>query len=375
MSSLFLGKIGTRKNHYEIHAFTNGLSFRQWSSSEIGDIVLFKSLLNARWNLLAAGKPIFCTAIAPNAQDSLEYNAHDDREGTVHVVALDRHGEIECGLSYAVDGGDRNGGSAVGVPLENRYGTNGYPEGGDLTPFRTQFLRKNYVMERDLLPGEMVELYRHFRRQHGVSRPPSLLRLAARIGLYAGGYHLLVRTPRLRRGIESWLWVFDAIPSYYNLYRLAAGSVLRDPTLDTPPKWLAPNPARFVESSEKGFPRMSLGNRVISRSVSVPIPRIENGTPSFPLRKEAFIDGLLDIHKLEGAIGRRPLVLDLTHCEGFSLTDRMKLRSALTLTGDAAFRESPSYNWAIASINWALRQTLAQTCDFRRLATPLCHDD
>lgn len=144
MSSLFLGKIGG----YEIHALTKNLPFREFTSSEIADHTLFNEIQSERYKLLASGKPIYCTAIHLDHEKEIETNPHDVREGTIHIVSLNEKGKIECGLSVAVDTGTQDNGDIVGVPLENIWKKNGYPEGARLDLFRKRYLRCHYGRER-----------------------------------------------------------------------------------------------------------------------------------------------------------------------------------------------------------------------------------
>ena len=159
MPSLFLGNIGGTYGSYEIHALTNDLPFREYRASEIADSDLFQNLIEGRYRLLESGRAIYCTAVHPDSKNKIEANPHDSREGTVHIVAVDNNGDIECAVSLAVDVGDKDKGADIGLPLENRWKKNAFPEGASLDPFREKYLSSIYGIERKILPWEMAELY------------------------------------------------------------------------------------------------------------------------------------------------------------------------------------------------------------------------
>jgi hypothetical protein len=230
LSSLYLGKIGG-KDVYEIHAITKDLPFREFPVSGIADGALFQKIIEERYRLLASGKPIYCTAVKPDTEKKIEVNPHDELPGTVHFVAVDKKGALACALSVAVDTGESDNGGLIGLPLENRWKHNGYPEGASLDRFREKYLRLNYQRTRGLAACEMGELYRHFRV---VSQGNDI---APRIGLYTGCYHLLVREAIKKRITPTWIWVFDAIPSYFELYRWVGLAALRDMTVEDVPRW------------------------------------------------------------------------------------------------------------------------------------------
>jgi len=129
MTSLSLGRIGgkvkvgarkVKKNYiqrnYEVHAFTNGFPYRNLCTSEISDSKMFKELTKKRYDVLDKGRIIYCTAVNPDKKNKIEKNPHDEREGTIHIVAVDEDCEIVCGLSIATDIGDTYRGGRVGVP-------------------------------------------------------------------------------------------------------------------------------------------------------------------------------------------------------------------------------------------------------------------
>jgi integrase len=52
--------------------------------------------------------------------------------GTTLILRLGQEGKIDCAVSVAVDTKRKEGGCLIGVPLENRWRPNGYPEGASL---------------------------------------------------------------------------------------------------------------------------------------------------------------------------------------------------------------------------------------------------
>ena len=121
MASLYLGRIGAKEQMYEIHALTKDLPFREYRASEIADSDLFQNLIEGRYRLLESGRAIYCTAVYPDTKNKIETNPHDSREGAVHIVAVDKNGDIECAVSVAVDVGNKDEGADIGLPLENRW--------------------------------------------------------------------------------------------------------------------------------------------------------------------------------------------------------------------------------------------------------------
>lgn len=328
MPSLYLGKIG-KYDTYEIHAVTKDLPFREFGAAEIADTALFREILVERYRLLESGKPIYCTAIRPEHKERIERNPHDERAGTVHIVALNRQGRIVCALSVAVDIGAKDRGSPIGLPLENRWRCNGYPEGANQDRFRELYLPRNYLQQRSLAVWEMAELYRHFRS--ALNRGD----LTARIGLYTGCYHLLVREAVKKGLTPTWIWVFDAIPSYFDLYRWAGLAVLRDMTVGNPTRWLSPH-SRALHQSE-GI--LTYRGEEISRNVGVPIPCRESGTIRFPVREIPFLDGVIDLRRVESLIGSSPVTLSPAGLAGFDWADIVNARMGLTITGWRCYEE------------------------------------
>jgi len=332
MSSLFLGKIGGANSSYEIHALTKDLPFREFTSSDIADHTLFNEIQSERYKLLASGKPIYCTAIHPDHKKEIEINPHDDREGTIHIVSINEKGNIECGLSVAVDIGAKDNGDIIGVPLENIWKKNGYPEGARLDLFRKKYLRLHYSRDRDLKPWEMGELYRHFRAVGAVGD------MAARIGLYTGLGQLIVREAIKKDRTPTWLWVFDAIPAYFNLYRWVGAAVLRDHSVADLPQLISPGSRVLKKKMVNGENVLTYKGQTVSRLVKTPIPKKEDGKVHYPVYDIPFLDGVVDYYKLDiDAIGKSPTLLRTVKHKGFDLSDRLKLRIGLAIAGKRSY--------------------------------------
>ena len=329
MSSLYMGKIGG-KNIYEIHVFTKDQSFREYKKSQIADESLFQKMTESRYKVLESGRPIYCTAINPDTVKKIEVNPHDTREGTIHIAAIDKDGNIEGSLSAAVDIRLKDNGDFVGVPLENKWRSNGYPVGASLDPFREKYARAMYGEDRDIRPYEIAELYRHFKRsKHGD--------LAPRMGLYTGWYHIGVRDAVNKGKTPSTLWLFDAVKEYFNLYKLVGGAVLRDPTIDNSPQVIAPSIKDIKEGVHKGEKALIYKGKPISRLVKTPIPFMEDGSLKFKYENIPFLDGVVDARMRSETIRKRPLVLSLKKDKGFSLNDRLMLRIGLTVVSKRSF--------------------------------------
>lgn len=329
MSSLYLGKVGTADGEvYEVHAVTKNLPFRGYSASEIGDIDLYRQIMEARFNLLESGMAIFCTAINMDFERKIEEGAHCEREGTVHIASFDRNGKLICGISCAVDTCETENGTVIGVPLENRWRPNGYPEGASLDEFRQNYLKLNYGKNRTLKPFECAELYRHFRDADDITG------IESRLAVYAGACNLLVRDP-LKKGITpTWLWVFDAIPPWYNVYRIAGGAVLRELSIRDPPEIKSP----YMKGRVHKTPVYYRGE-IVSRPVRTPIPKKINGKTEYTLEDIHFLDGLIDMSKLQRAIANYPESLNSMSMEGYSDEDRAKLRAGLTVSLWGTFKD------------------------------------
>jgi len=338
MKSLYLGKIGRKNEVYEIHAFTKNNPFREFRTSEISDPGLFQKLLEERYNILDDGRPIFCTAVNPDKESKTESNSHDYREGTVHIAAIDNNGRIVCGLSIAVDTGERDRGDIIGLPLENRWELNGYPMGASLDPFRKKYLKRNLGKDRKVEPWKMAELYRHFIESSNKGN------LASRLGVYAGVYHLLVREAKKRGKQPTDIWVFDAIPAYFNLYKWVGTGVLRDLSIEDPPRWISPSKNSLETKDINGSKSLFYKGEKVSRNVKVPFPYKEEGELNFKIDDVPFLDGVIDTCKLEASIRKKPLLFFPVDGEGFSLKDRMKIRATLSTVGRRAFDYQSKYN-------------------------------
>lgn len=327
MASLYLGKIGDGQQNYEVHAFTPGLAFREYKVSEVSDVQLFQKLLQSRYRLFEEGRSIYCTAVNPDVIEKTESSPHDTREGCIHLASIDSSGEIACGLSIAVDTGEKKGGKPIGLPLENRWKPGSYPEGVNLDPFRERYPRTQWGSNRTLRPWEMAECYRHFKSSL-VSND-----LNCRLGLYAAGYHLLVRNARATGKQITPIMVFDAIPEYFTLYKWAGCASLRDPTIAEQPEWLAPGYNKLIRRQEGSTETLYYKGQPISRTVPVPIARVDEEKLSFSREEVPFLDGVVDLLKLERFANRFPYLMAIRGIKGFSLGDRIKLLLGLNIVG------------------------------------------
>lgn len=336
MPSLYLGKIGGKKGVYEVHAFTYKNPFRWLRVSEISDAGLFKKLLEERYKILEEGSVIYCSAIQPDVKKKIESNPHDYREGTVHFISLDGNGGIVGGMSVAADIDER------GLPMENKWKPNGYPEGVSLDPFREKYIRLNYGDHRNVKPWEMVEIYRRFRIKSHEGNIPS------RLGMFTGAYHLLSREPNKKREIPTYLWVFDAILPYFNLNR-SFGSVLLDPVIEKPLRLISPG-IRNIKMEKMNSKALFYKGEKISRNVKVPYPYKENNELKFKIRDVPFLDGVVDTCRLEKAIMKSPVLLSPIDYEGFNWKDKLYLRMVSSILARRVFEDFDG-NIVVNSIN------------------------
>lgn len=359
MASLHLGTIGNQTRTYEIHAFTNGLPFREFKASQIGDNTLYRTMLNERYTFLESGKPAYFTLMNVDKEKREVANPHDDRTGTIHLAALDKEtGNMAYLVSVAVDTGERDGGDIIGLPLENRWRSGGSQEGANLDPFRERYLRLNYASVSHVKPWQMAELYRHFKTVTDGGD------LTARIGLYTGLYHLLVREARRKDRQATHIWVFYAVPKHFHLYRLAGGAVLRDPIVENPPRHISPNIDDIQYASVDGKKCVIYNHEVISRNFKVPIPCPGVDYQQWELEDVAFLDGLIDIQKVEEAVQTDPVEISPIRYQGMTQQDIDKLRIALSVLGKRYYEDCHPDNLTITSTNIRLRGYLATCWEF-----------
>jgi hypothetical protein len=189
MSSFFFGDVTLNDETYEIHAVTKDMPFHGFSVSEISDTVLFKRILQTRFDLITSGNAIYCTDICIDFEDKIEYNPHDDREGTIHILAITKQGNIVAGLSCALDTHERYNSDYIGLPLENRYKSR-KGEPCTIDSFRSRYLRTRYLVNRNTKPYQLAELYRHFKF-------PGKNNEFIRLSLYAACFQMLYKYPTI----------------------------------------------------------------------------------------------------------------------------------------------------------------------------------
>jgi len=364
MSSLFLGNIGNGSVLYEIHAFTNGLPFSKFNQSQISDSELYRRLLHERFKLMGSGVPIICTAINPDGGKQEEYNPHDDRPGTFHLAAIDsKTGNIVFGQSLAVDIGDEERGELIGLPIENRWRSGIYPKGLNLDLFRERYTALNHESRTRVKPWQMVELYRGFKpvTQRGD--------LTSRIGVYTGAYHLLVREARRKETEPTYIWVLDAIPKYFNLYRWAGAAVLLEHTVANPPRHISPNINSMEERTIENRKCIIYDNKVISRNCRVQVPSHRGAELDFIMEDFAILDGVVDIYKLEHAVKVSPIELTPVKYEGMTDEDMNMLRTSLSVLGKRQYEDCHSNDQSVIATNNELTKYLATCLDFNEIGS------
>jgi hypothetical protein len=356
MPGLHLGMIGNNLNQYNVVAFTKNQPFGNYKIADIADSTLYHQMLSERFKSLQAGRAIYCTAVNPDMEKREEENPHDSRWGTVHVAAIDhRTGKLSCILSVAVDTGEREDGVIIGLPLENRWKMNGYPQGSLLDDFRTKYSILNGDGNGPVKPWQMAELYRHLR----VNGDPG--DQVSRLGIYTGLYHLLVREPRNLGTTETFIWLFDAIPKYFHLYRLAGAAVLRDPSIEEKSRYLSPRVCDIIVDNGT----LVYKDEMISRPVKVlkPIPGIL-GDLSFIKEDVPFLDGVINIHKIEDAIRKDPLGVSPIRYEGMTDEDMEILAFAQTVFAYRLYAQSHDSNPSLVSTYNSRREFVAPVWNF-----------
>ncbi|NOX72001.1 MAG: hypothetical protein GXO64_04905 [Candidatus Micrarchaeota archaeon] len=299
----------------EVHAFSeNG------PNSDKG---LAKALHEARYNVLANGQPIYCTAVTPDFDKKEERNPHDELDSTRHVVLLinnKKNNKIGYGASAAISTGETYRGEIIGVPLENRYQPEGsnplnYPEGASMDDFR-KFVKRTYGTDENII----AEIYRHFEnpmlrdeikeiRKKGGPRPEAL-----RLLVYAGLYKDLVVDRENKGDMPVWLWVYDAIARYADKYSKVGGS-FRD-FVHKKGLWIptALSKVRKGEPDGEGVDQWylkgvndDLDGTLVSRLLEIFYPAENfNETGRGEIRKAAMLDGVVGIKEDENKI-KHPL--------------------------------------------------------------------
>ncbi len=155
------------------------------------------------------------------------------------------------------------------------------------------------------------------------------------MAVYKGALNFLVSEQQKRGKVPTWIWVFDTIPDYFNLYKLVGAAALRDGTISDSPKWISPGPKdiQVVENIAK------YGSQKISRLVEIPFPIRRNGKLSFEKKPVPFLDGVVDTFRARKAVFNTPITLRGMHNRGFSLSDRVKLRIGMSIVSQCFFNE------------------------------------
>jgi hypothetical protein len=351
---------------FDVHAFTE--------SGKYADVGLAKQIHGLRYKILEKGQPIYCTAVRPDFKSREEHNPHDSLPSTIHFVSINReNGDIECALSTARDTGETYRGEIIGVPLENRYtpepfthgdfGKLTYLPGASLDRFRREFFRKNYNLKTNVPDGVIVELYRHMINPDSTLK--KLIRMknpnggpdiaifpmeGARLATYAGAYQTLIRDPLEKGENPSFLWVWDAIPRYANLYSFVGG-VYRDMTINGKREWTW-KPTRksdLIKVGNQYFLRN--GNDKNTMQVTRSLQILEPGENFGPEQRgtiilEPMIDGLVDVRQVESLIRKHALIIP--NCEA---DFELKRRGSLGVACHRMYKDHHGGNAEVAIAN------------------------
>jgi hypothetical protein len=331
-----LGKLGS----IELHVFTENGHYK--------DIFLSRMLHEMRYDVLArTRKPIFCTAVCPDHSHERESNPHDALPSTKHFVAINsRTGDLEYALSAA------RYSSEFGVPLENRYKRNGYPEGASLDRFKSKYLFQSYGIDKDIEPARIVEIYRHIRNPRSSVRGKKAL--GARLGVYLAAYQELVRFAFEAGKMPADLWVWDAIPPYADKYAYVGG-IYRDIVVRTGryvPTWKS---KKIIEKSVGGAKHCYLANEQVTRSVPVLFPPLDGSFSDVnkgEIKPVGMVDGLIDIKRNELMVKKHPYLFAERKSHGFG--QRMGERLAMSLVARRAYLDHHPQNISCRFIEFAV---------------------
>jgi len=235
-----------------------------------------------------------------------------------------------------------------------------YPPGDNLEKFIDRFVRLNYAKDRKAWPWEIAEFYRHFKI---LSEPTE----APRLAVYIGAYNLIKRDAQKKGQTPTWIWVFDAIPPLFNLYRYAGAAVLRDKVIEDDPKWISPglNSINTLGNISKSI---TYRGENISRNIPVLIPKGCGDEIKFNIKDIPFMDGMVDINRLEQAIIRSPVLLSHINYEGLTLTDKKLIRAMLASIGYRTFEDTHPYHLLSNFINEvSKRMTHTEKLDFNNV--------
>jgi len=184
-----------------------------------------------------------------------------------------------------------------------------------------------------------------------------------------GAYHLLSRESNKRGEIPTYLWVFDAILPYFNLYRLV-GSVLINPAIENPPRLISPK-MKDVKMEDINGKALFYKGEKISRNAKVPYPYKEDNKLKFKMEDIPFLDGLSDIRRWKNATRKSPVLLSPIDYEGFDWKDKIYFRMISGVLGRRGYEDFEG-NTAVNYINKLTNKlarwiTGSQIWDFNRV--------
>jgi hypothetical protein len=147
---------------------------------------------------------------------------------------------------------------------------NGHPQGFDLDDFRRTYQYRG----RKTLPGERIELYRHFKPSSFVGDK------AASFGVYRAGYQEFIKERKRKGHIPATKWFFCSKPGYYRyLYRPFGALLIPLLLMEYPPDKASP-PLRKIESLPDDRTRFSGGHIYRKVRVAYRFPIIIARTPN-----------------------------------------------------------------------------------------------
>ncbi|MBN2098964.1 MAG: hypothetical protein JW753_05135 [Dehalococcoidia bacterium] len=157
------------------------------------------------------------------------------------------------------------------------------------------------------------------------------------------------------------------MPKFFHLYRLAGAAVLREPTIQIPPHHISPNINDLEDGIVDNTSCIMYRGESISRSVRVPVPYEDITGLQFKMEDVPFMDGVVDILKLEDAVIQSPEQLASVRYEGMTEEDMGMLRIAISVLGRRHYEDYYSNDPVVFARSAELRKYLATSWDFGQI--------
>jgi len=98
------------------------------------------------------------------------------------------------------------------------------------------------------------------------------------------------------------------------------------------------------------------------------MPRRDGEILSFPVEDAQFLDGVIDLCRIESRIFNSPVSLLPVKLNGFGLGDKFKMRVGLTITGRRCYEDShPNHHISNLLNRWSLKMICPSDWDFNHI--------